>query len=97
MSAFLHSVSYFRKLTSYMVIIVPFVGHHAMAAVFYAVFPAEITAAVFSQHIERAVTKQTVEIVRIIRLVTGEKLTIPVAEKLVVLCFFIHGFHPFAA
>lgn len=56
-----------------------------MAAVFYTVLISKIAATVFSKHIKRAITKQTVKIVRVVRFVTREKLTIPMAKKLIVL------------
>lgn len=85
MSACLHGGSYFGELSDYFVIIVSFVRHLAMAAVFYTVLISKIAATVFSQHIKRAITKQTVKIVRVDCTVTREKLTIPMAKKLVVL------------
>ena len=53
------------------------VRHHTVCAVFYTLFSiSEISSAAFSEEIQRTVTEQTVEIVRVCLLVTGEILTV---------------------
>ena len=62
----------------------------AMAAVFDAILQEnEIAAAVRAQRLERAITEQTIEITRIVRLMAGEEFT------LLILKISIMPFHDF--
>ena len=64
------------------------VRDHAFCAVLVSLFCVpEVTAALFSQCIERAITEQAVESVRLLRLVAREILAFPVLEKCVMFPF----------
>ena len=63
-------------------VVVSLVGNHAVTAVLDPVFGIlEVTAALVLQCIQRAVAEQTVEVVRILGLVTGEKFTFFVIDE----------------
>ncbi len=66
-----------------MIIRIFFVGDHASAAVFYAlfIFIAEITAATLTQSIKRTETKKAVEFLRIFCFMTGKKFAFFMLEK----------------
>ena len=69
-------------------IVVSLVRNHAVAAVLDPVFGIlEVTAALVLQCIQRAVAEQTVEVVRILGLVTGEKFAVFVIDEGEVLSF----------
>lgn len=63
----------------------PCVRYHAFAAILNAFFgKTEITAALVSQRVERAVAEQAVEVHRMFGWMAREKLAFPMAEKRVV-------------
>ena len=69
-------------------IVVSLVGNHAVAAVLDPVLGVlEVTAAFILQRVQRTVTEQTVEVVRILGLVTGEKFAVFVIDEGEVLSF----------
>ena len=76
---FFLSVYRFFELRRYKAVIVNFMRYDAPCAVFHT-FPGEpeITSAAVPEKIQRTITEQTVEIVRIGPLVTGEIYAVPV-------------------
>ena len=75
-----------RKPGKHMLISLPSVGNGAVGAVFYACFRVpEISAAVFAQGIQRAITKQAVEFPVILNLVAGKIGAFPILKKGVII------------
>lgn len=69
------------ELVDYILIIALDVRNRARAAILYAFFIYEITAAGFFQGIQRAVAKQAVKLARIHALMTGEVFAFFMTEK----------------
>ena len=69
-------------------VVVFLVGNHAVAAILDSIFGVfKITAAFVFQCVQRTVAEQTVEVVRILRFVTGEKFAVFVIDEGEVLSF----------
>ncbi len=71
------------------IIVFPAVRFHTVhAGLDAAVKVREIASALFSETVERAITKQTVEILRMVRLMTGKILAFLVLKKLIMFHLF---------
>lgn len=79
----------FRKPLDDQFIIFRNVRHQASGAVLDAVFQiAEISTAALPEGVKRAVTEQTVEMLRVRSRMAGKELTFPVAEEFIMLRLF---------
>ena len=70
------------------------VGDHAVAAVLDSVFCVfEVAAAFIAQGVQGAVTKQTIEVVGVLYLMTWEKLAVFMGEELKIFSLSFHIFY----